>query len=86
MSMEFSRQAYWSGLPCPTPGDLPDTGTGPVSLSSLALAGGFSTTVPHGNPMTNIDSVLKNKDISLPTKVHIVIAMVFPIVMYGCEC
>ena len=35
--------------------------------------------------MTNIDSVLKNEDIALLTKVHIVKAMVFPVVMYGCE-
>ena len=34
--------------------------------------------------MTNPDSVLKSKDITLPTKVHLVIAMVFPVVMYGC--
>ena len=36
-------------------------------------------------PMTNLDSVLKSKDITLPTKVHIVKAMAFPVVMYGCE-
>ena len=35
--------------------------------------------------MTNLDSILKTKDISLPTKVHLVKAMVFPVVMYGCE-
>ena len=35
--------------------------------------------------MTNIDSILKSRDITLPTKVHIVKAMVFPVVMYGCE-
>ena len=35
--------------------------------------------------MTNLDSVLKSRDIALPTKVHIVKAMVFPVVMYGCE-
>ena len=35
--------------------------------------------------MTNLDSVLKSTDITLPTKVHIVKAMVFPVVMYGCE-
>ena len=36
-------------------------------------------------PITNIDSILKSRDITLPTKVHLVKAMVFPIVMYGCE-
>ena len=35
--------------------------------------------------MTNIDSILKSRDISLPTKVHLVKAMVFPVAMYGCE-
>ena len=35
--------------------------------------------------MTNLDSVLKSRDITLPTKVHIVKAMVFPVVMYACE-
>ena len=35
--------------------------------------------------MTNLDSVLKSRDIALPTKVHLVRAMVFPVVMYGCE-
>ena len=35
--------------------------------------------------MTNLDSILKSRDLTLPTKVHLVKAMVFPIVMYGCE-
>ena len=43
-TMEFSRQKYWSGLPCPSPGDLPDPGIEPVSLTSPALAGRFFTT------------------------------------------
>ena len=37
------------------------------------------------NAMTNLDSILKSRDITLPTKVHLVKAMVFPVVMYGCE-
>ena len=36
--------------------------------------------------MTNLDSILKGRDITLPTKVCLVKAMVFPVVMYGCEC
>ena len=36
--------------------------------------------------MTNLDSILKNRDITLPTKVRLVKAMVFPVVLYGCEC
>ena len=35
--------------------------------------------------MANLDSILKNRDITLPTKVHLVKAMIFPVVMYGCE-
>ena len=35
--------------------------------------------------MTNLDSILKSRDITLPTKVHIVKAMVFPVIMHGCE-
>ena len=54
LSMGFSRQEYWSGVPLP----------------SL---------------MTSLDSILKSKDITLPTKVRLVKAMVFLLVMYGCE-
>ena len=39
----------------------------------------------EGKVMTNLDSILKNRDITLPTKVRPVKAMVFPVVMYGCE-
>ncbi|ELR52587.1 hypothetical protein M91_18885, partial [Bos mutus] len=44
LSMGFSRQEYWSGLPFPPPGTLPNPGIEPVSLKSPALAGGFFTT------------------------------------------
>ena len=37
------------------------------------------------NVMTNLDGILKSRDITLPTKVHLIKAMVFPVVMYGCE-
>ena len=40
---------------------------------------------PGRKPMTNLDSTLKSRDVTLPTKVHLVKAMVFPGVMYGCE-
>ena len=42
--MGFSRKEYWSGLPCPPPGDLPNPGIEPASLMSSELAGGFFTT------------------------------------------
>ena len=44
LSKGFSRQEYWSGLPCPLPGNLPDPRTEPESLVSPALAGRFFTT------------------------------------------
>ena len=44
LSMGFSRQEYWSGLPCPLPGYLSHSGIKPVSLASHALARGFFTT------------------------------------------
>ena len=50
LSMEFSRQEYWSGLTFPTPGDLPNPGIKPESPASPAMEGGFFTTVPPGKP------------------------------------
>ena len=44
LSMDFSKQEYWSGLLCPLPGDLPSPGGEPASLMSSVLAGGFFTT------------------------------------------
>ena len=44
LSLGFHRQEYWTGLPCPPPGDLPDPRIEPVSLTSPALAGRFFTT------------------------------------------
>ena len=50
----FPRQEYWSGLPFPTPGDLPDQGIQPVSPVSSALVGGFFTTTPLGKPRFSV--------------------------------
>ena len=44
LSLGFPKQEYWSGLPIPSPRDLPDSGIAPVSLMSPALAGGFFIT------------------------------------------
>ena len=44
LSMGFTRQEYWSGLPYPPPGNLPHPGTEPASLTSPTLAAGFFTT------------------------------------------
>ena len=41
--------------------------------------------IPGRKVMTNLDSILKSRNITVPTKVHLVKAMVFPVVMYGCE-
>ena len=49
LSMEFSRQEYWIGLPFPSPGDLPDPGIEPTSPVSPAMVGRFFTTEPPGN-------------------------------------
>ena len=58
--------------------------------SKITADGGCSHEIKRylllgGKVMTNLDSILKSRDTTLPTKVHIVKAMVFPIVMYGCE-
>ena len=50
LSVGFPRQEYWSGLPFPSPGALPDPGIEPRSPASPALAGGFFTTAPPGEP------------------------------------
>ena len=49
-------------------------------IAAMKLKDAYSLKV-----MTNLDSILKSRDITLPTKVHLVGAMVFPVVMYGCE-
>ena len=54
LSMEFSRQEYWSELQFPTPEDLPDPGFELLSLESPALAGGVFTTMPPGKPSNRL--------------------------------
>ena len=51
LTIEFSRQEYWSRLPFLSPGDLPDSGIKSMFLTSPALAGGFSTTMPPRKPI-----------------------------------
>ena len=50
LSLGFSRQEHWSGLPFPPPGDLPDPGIKPLSPASPELAGRFFITEPSGKP------------------------------------
>ena len=58
LSMGFSRQEYWSGLHFPPPGDLPNPGIKPTSLTSPALAGGFFTTNATWEGQYTIDITL----------------------------
>ena len=58
--------------------------------SKITVDGDFSLEIKRHlllrrNAMTNLDSILKSRDITLPTNVHVVKAMVFPVGMYGCE-
>ena len=56
------------------------------SLQTVTAAMEFKRSLPLGRKvMTNLDSILKSRDITLPTKVRLVKAMVFAVVMYGCE-
>ena len=55
LSLEFSRQEYWSGLLFPPPGDHPDPAIEPLPLASPALAGGFFMTVSSGKPEHGLD-------------------------------
>ena len=54
LSMGFPSEEYWTGLPFPTPGDLPNPGTEPTSPASPALAGVFFTTEPPGKPILQL--------------------------------
>ena len=72
-------------------GETMETVTDFIFLGSKITAGGdFSHEIKRcllldRKVMTNLDSILKSRDITLPAKVHLVKAMVFPVVMYGCE-
>ena len=66
LSMGFSRQEYWSGLPCPPPGNPADPGIKPVSLMSPALAAGFFTNgatweAPKNGPSSQITGIKKKQ-------------------------
>ena len=74
LSMEFSRQEYWSGLPFPSPGDLPNPGIKPMASASSALAGRFFSTEPPGNSKaTWVSWKSKNTIFSRPEHSKIVI-------------
>ena len=81
MKMKRESEAAQS---CLTPSDPMD-----CSLPGFSVHGIFQARVLEwvaiAFSMTNLDSMLKSRDITLPTKVHLVKTMVFPVVMYGCE-
>ena len=56
LSMGFSRQEYWSGLPCPPPGDLPDPRDRTCISRDSCTAGGFFTTEPPRKPISHVDN------------------------------
>ena len=73
LSMGFSTQEYWSGLPCPPPGDLPDWGIQQVSLIPPSLAGGiFSTSTTWEVQPSTLPPLFSHFDIlsNLPTLVY----------------
>ena len=61
LSMGISRQEYWSGLPCSPPGELPDPGIEPTSLTSPALAGRLFTTRATWEDLEDEMGTIKNK-------------------------
>ena len=63
LSVGFSRQEYWSGLPFPTPGNLPDPGSQPASLVSPALVGKFFTTALPGKQKIKEVNTFKNRKV-----------------------
>ena len=69
--MEFSRPEYWSGLPCPPPGDLPNPGWEPASPVAFALVGGFFTIMPPGKPMGFLGLLKRTSKCWLYTNTHI---------------
>ena len=68
LSMGFSRQGYWSGLPLPLRQDLPDLGIEPRSAAAPALAGRFFTTEPAGKLPLHASHSLYKKHSELVTK------------------
>ena len=64
LSMGFSRQEYWSGLPCPPPGNIPDPGVELSSHKSPSLAVGFFTTEPPGKPFGLLIALLLNSGLA----------------------
>ena len=71
LSMGFSRQKNWSGLPCPPPGDLPNLGIKPMSLTSPALAEGFFTTSTTWEALRSVNVYIHTWNIHTLNYFHI---------------
>ena len=78
LSMRFPRQKYWSGLPFPTPRDLPDPGMEPTSPVSSTLAGDFFTTEPSGK-LSSVQSLSRVLTLYDPTDCSV---SGFPVPLY----
>ena len=70
LSVGFSRQEYWSGLLCRPPGDLPDPGIEPASLTCPTLAGRFLPLAPPGKPLIKCESESEVSQSCLTTVAH----------------
>ena len=70
LAMGFSRQEYWSGLPCTSPGDLPDPGIELVSLASPALVGGFASPALAGPELASESEIVSYSVVSSSLQPH----------------
>ena len=91
LNSTFKKLRSWHPVPSlQGKGEKVDTVTDFIFLGSKITADGNCShknkrrLLPGRKAMTKVDRVLKSRDITLPTKVHIVKAMIFPVVMYGC--
>ena len=69
--MGFSKQEYWNGLPCSSPGDLPNPGIKPAFLTSPALAGRFFATSGTWETLMGIVSVLQDEEFWFYNYIHL---------------
>ena len=83
LSMEFSKQEYWSGLPFPTPGNLPNPGIKPTYSASPVLTGRFLTTAPAGQPSMLLNTLNLAK-IKVPLKCDYIVSGCFPVPQLAC--
>ena len=94
LKLNFQKTKIMTSVPIPswqTDGEIMETVIDFICLSSKITADGDCSheikrrLLLGRNAMTNLESILKSRDITLPAKIHLVKAMIFPVVMYGCE-